>query len=437
MPVVRYTGSLPASIAEGSGAADWVGTLALSGDLAHLRAVETSGPMAAYFTASWNAALDLATIRPAASLDFEAFSTAGTLPAVQLGLTYVFDDGSRAVDATPLLVTVLDRDDTAPTGLSFSTGGTVAAGAIGAAIGTLAVTDPDSTGPFFFTFSAEDDWRFEVVGGVLKLRDGITLGWDDVPHRPVLIQVSDGRQSAAFQLDLSVTVPDDGPSPYIPPVLAAGETHAGFTLAGPHEALTLRPSAAAIAINAQPGGTQQVSLGAEGSVWLGPEVHRIRFADGRLDLDTDGAAVQAAALHRTVAGGEADGADLAPLVASLEAGAGWVAAAGTLLAAAPALAALDDARFVGALAAAAFGPSADAGLSAFYAGRLAAGIESRAQVAVDIALSPASLARTAAAAPTGHWIADPFDDAAHLPLHPAIADAAPAAGPAATGAWFM
>lgn len=440
MPVVKYTGGLPASIAENSGPADWIANLTLSGDLPHLVSVVATGPMAAYFSVAWNAAHGLATIRPDARLDFEAFSAAGTLPQVEFGLAFVFDDGSRQADAAPLRLAVLDRDDTAPTALAFGTGGTggtVAAGAIGATIGTLSVTDPDSSGRFFFSFTSDDDWRFEVVNGVLKLRDGITLGWDDVPHRPVLIEVSDGRQSAAFQLDLSVAPPADGPSPYTPPVLAPGETHGGFALAGPHEALTARPSAAAVAINAQPGDTQQVFLGAEGSVWLGPEVDRIRFADGVLDLDPHGTAAQAAALHHAVSGGDADGAGLAPLVASLQAGVGWAAVAGGLLAATPTLAALDDAHFVGAIATAALGPSPDAALLAAYAGRLAAGAESRAQVAVDIALSPASLARTAAAAPSGHWVADPFDDAAHLPLHPAIAEAAPAAAAAAVGAWFM
>ncbi len=49
MPVVRYKGAVPASIAEGSGAADWIANLHLEGDLSRLVVVETVGPAAAFF----------------------------------------------------------------------------------------------------------------------------------------------------------------------------------------------------------------------------------------------------------------------------------------------------------------------------------------------------------------------------------------------------
>jgi len=137
MPIIRITGGIPASIAENSGPADWIANLGLAGDLSRLAGIEITGPMASYFTATWNPTFGFATLRPDARLDFEAFSAAGILPQVEIGLTYVFDDGTRQTEAAPLRLAVLDRDDTAPTGLAFSSGGTVAAGAIGAVIGTL------------------------------------------------------------------------------------------------------------------------------------------------------------------------------------------------------------------------------------------------------------------------------------------------------------
>ena len=440
MPVVRYRGAAPASIAEGSGPGDWIANFALSGDLSRLVAVETAGPAAVFFSASWNAALGVATVRPNAVLDFEGFSAAGVLPQVEVALRFVFDDGTRQDEGPAFRVSVLDRDDTPPDALSFSSGGTVAAGEIGAAIGRLSVGDPDSAGQFHFSFTPEDEWRFEMVDGVLKLRDGITLGWDDVPNRPIIVEVSDGAQSAAFALDVAVTEPDHGPAPYTPPPLAAGEDRHGFALAGPRETLTARPAGDAAAVTPHPGALQQVLLDSGEAVWLGPAVERVRFADGWLDLAADGPAAQAAAIHRAVLGADADGVELAPLVASLRAGAGWVEVAEHLLDAAPALAALDDAGFVGALATAALGPAApDAEALSFFAARLAAGAESRAQVAVDIALSPASLARLAADAPSGHWVADPFDHASVQPSRPAFADPAPAAAavPATPTGWFM
>lgn len=438
MPVVRHTGRLPASIAEGSAPGDWVANLGLSGDVAHLVAVEAAGPMAAFFSVSWSPGLGTATIRPAARLDFEAFSAAGTLPAVQLGLAFVFNDGSRQEDWTLTPVAVLDRDDTPPAALAFSGGGTVAAGAIGAAIGTLSVADPDSAGPFFFSFTWEDEWRFEVVDGVLKLRDGISLGWDDMPTRPVLVQVSDGTQSAAFMLDIAVTAPEYGPAPYVPPALAAGESRSGFVLAGPQEALTTRPAEQVTAITTQPGDLGQILLDTGESVWTGPAVERVRFVDGWLAPAGEGPAARAAALHRAVVGKDADGIDLAPLVASLRAGAGWADVADHLLNAAPALAALDDAAFVRALGQAALGAAPATEAVALHAGRLVNGATTRAQVVVDLALSPEALARLAADSPAGHWVADPFDEASDQHPRPSFGDAVPASVPwVSTGSlWF-
>ncbi|GAA0596644.1 hypothetical protein GCM10009416_38690 [Craurococcus roseus] len=446
MPVVRHTGRLPASIAEGSGPGDWIAGLALSGDTPRLAFVETAGPMAAFFSAAWDAGTGLVTIRPDARLDFEAFSETGTLPQAEFALRFVFDDGSVQADGPRFGLGVLDRDDTPSETLSFVSGGTVAAGAIGATIGKLSVGDPDSAGPFFFSFAPEDEWRFEVVdGGVLKLRDGISLGWDDLPVRPVLIQVSDGAQSAAFLLDVSVTEPDYGPAaPYAPPVLAGGEAPraGGFVLAGGgHEGLTTRPAADATAVTPHPGGVHQVLLDTGEAVWTGPAVDRVRFSDGWLDLSADGPAAHAAALHRAILAEDADGADLAPLVASLRAGAGWVEVARTLLASTPSsLAALDDAGFVRALAEAALGGAApESSTLSLHAERLAAGAASRAQVAVDLALSPEALADLAENAPAGHWVAEPFDAASGQTGRPDFEDApfAPGIAPPTWAGWFM
>ncbi|MBD0273186.1 MAG: hypothetical protein ICV73_14820 [Acetobacteraceae bacterium] len=446
MPVVRYWGSVPASIAEGSRAGDWVANLGLGGDLSRIVAIETVGPEAGFFSATWNAALGTATLRPNAVLDFESFSAAGALPQVEIGLRFVFDDGTRQEGGASYRVAVLDRDDTAPDSLSFDGGGTVAAGEIGATIGTLSVSDPDSAGPFHFSFAPEDEWRFEVVdGGVLKLRDGVSLGLDDVPTLPVLVQVSDGTQSAAFVLDVKVTNPAGAadPVPAVPPVLAAGETRSGFALAGPREALTARRAEQAPAVTAEPGGARHVVLDGGGEVWLGPGVDRVRFADGWLGAAGEGSAAQAAALHRAVFGEDADGVALAPIVAELRAGAGWAEVAQDLLDAAPALSALEDAHFVSALCRAALDSDPGAADLALYNARLAAGGVARAQVVADIALSPAALAKLAAeAAPAGgHWVADPFDPAADLPARPTFDDTHPTSAsaggsPSAVG-WFM
>jgi hypothetical protein len=436
MPMVRYKGGAPASIAEGSRAADWVANLALEGDLARLVAVETAGPMAAFFSATWNAALKMSTLRPNAALDFESFSAAGALPQMEVGLTFVFDDGTRQQSNAPFRIAVLDRDDTAPTALAFATGGAVAAGEIGAAIGRLSVTDLDTAGPFHFSFSAEDDWRFEVVDGVLKLRDGISLGLDDLPFRPILINVSDGAQSAAFVLNVTVTAPVAEPPPFTPPpLLSAGETQAGVALTGSGEALTTRPVETASVVAPQPGGVLHVVVEGGEEVWLGP-VDRLRFADGWLGPAGEGPAAEAASLYRVVRGEDADGVDLAPLVASLRAGAGWAEIAEDLLDTAPSLAALDNAAFVNTLFAAALGEEPGVAELSLHTARLAGGAF-RAQLVADIALSPAAMARLAEATPTGHWVADPFDSASGVPARSALDEAAHVTVHPDAGGWFM
>ena len=276
-----------------------------------------------------------------------------------------------------------------------------------------------------------------VDGGLLKLRDGITLGWDDAPVRPILINVSDGTQSAAFLLHIAVTEPTSEPPAYAPPpLLAAGETRAGVVLAGPGEALTTRPAETASVVAPHPGGVLQVVVDGGDEVWLGP-VARLRFADGWLGPAGEGPAAQAASLHHAVFGEYADGVALAPIAAALRAGAGWADVAQALLDAAPTLAALDDAAFVRALFEAALGTdSPGAGDLSLHTARLAGGA-ARAQLVADIALSPAALARLAETAPTGHWVADPFDTAAGVPVRPTLDETPPATALPAAGGWFM
>ncbi|MBX6746008.1 MAG: DUF4214 domain-containing protein, partial [Acetobacteraceae bacterium] len=84
---------------------------------------------------------------------------------------------------------------------------------------------------------------------------------------------------------------------------------------------------------------------------------------------------------------------------------------------------LTDADFVTALCQAACGHDPSAAELALHTGRLASGL-SRAQLAVDLALSPEALAHLAESAPEGHWVAQPYgrDEAETVPP-PAPAEA--------------
>lgn len=401
---IVFSGELPASMAEGSRAGDWAATLSLSGTTGQVAEIEAVGPGASYLSLRYDPVLAILTIAPGAELDYEAFAAAGRRPEIVFSLRYRQHDGVVRDDPAEYRIQVLDRDDTPPTALGFVSGGSVAAGAIGAAIGRLAITDPDSTGPFHFRFGAEDDWRFEVVDGTLKLRDGISLGLDDIGIRPVLIEVSDGRQSAAFPLDITVTAP--GGAPFQPPVMAPGELRGVVALASEDRALVLRDSHALAGLRTEAGGEhRRISL-QDGTDTLLPAVRRIEFADGFLDLDPLGLAARAAALHQALHGGAADGVALGGSLAALRRGASFTDLAADALAGSALAPAADDAAYVVALYHQALGREPDAAELALQAGRLASGT-TRAQLATDIALGGEALTRLAGSRPEGLWVALP------------------------------
>lgn len=204
---IPLTGSIPGLINENTPLWDWMGQLRLGIDPALIRFVEITGTGADYFDAMLNRATGMITIAPIAQADYEAFSASGRSPTLSLGLRFFMADGTVQTSASNYGVTVLNLDDTAPQSLRFSSGGKVEAKQAGAVIGTLAVTDPDTISGFTYTVREDDQWLFEIVNGVLKLRSGVSLSVTDGPSRPVVIEVSDGTQSSAFSLDVTVQLP--------------------------------------------------------------------------------------------------------------------------------------------------------------------------------------------------------------------------------------
>lgn len=409
---VSVSGTLPGSIAEGSGPGDWIGNLALAGDVAWLTGIEVLGLGGLFFTARLGPTRTQAVVQPAARLDYEAL---GAEASVGFTLRFKFADGTRQDDVTPYSVAVLDRDDAPPAALGFLVGGSVAAGAIGANIGLLGVTDPDSAGPFLFTFSDEDSWRFEVVGTTLKLRDGVSLGLDDVGTRPLFIEVSDGRQSAAFTLDLTVRNPDDGglvvqllePGPVQQGFAQTGATQTGTGADGAGEVLAVRSTQEVAAINTYGGEVREVLLRDGGAVWL-PPTDGLRFTDGWVDFAADGLAAQAAALHRAATGETATGGELATLTGALRAGTGWADLVGDLLASGSDTP--GEAAFLAAVHRSALGREATAAELDLATDHLGAGL-SRAQLVADLALGPLGLQHQAALAPEGLWVSEAFGEA--------------------------
>jgi len=401
MAVVDFSGEIPASMAEGSRPGDWAAMLTLTGKVERVVSVEAIGPGAAFVDLRYDPTLDVVFLTPGAVADYEAFIAASQVPEIVFSLRFHLRNGVVREDTTQYRIALLDKDDSPPSALGFSSGGSVAAGAIGATIGTLAVSDTDSTGPFTFHFAPEDEWRFEVVGNTLKLRDGVSLGLDDMPSRPLLIEVSDGHNSAGFTLDLTVT--DPGGTTYPAPVMVPGELRGPVALATAERAVVLAEAHAFEALRPQEGEALQLVLH-DGTEVLLPAIERVEFTDGVLELDPQGAAAQAAALHLAMHGTQADGATLGQMVAALQQGSTIADLAAAALD--PTLAAAGDEAFVAGLYRQAMGREADPAELALQLGRLASGT-SRAQLAVDIALDPEALAHLADINPYGFWVALP------------------------------
>ncbi|SDY00808.1 hypothetical protein SAMN05444336_1281, partial [Albimonas donghaensis] len=98
--------------------------------------------------------------------------------------------------------------DEAPTGLAL-TGTAVAENAPGAVIGTVAGTDPEGAP---LTWSV-DDPRFEVVGGTLKLKDGVALDHEAGGAVDLVLTATDPAGNATpHAATLAVTDLDEAPT---------------------------------------------------------------------------------------------------------------------------------------------------------------------------------------------------------------------------------
>ncbi|NDV48556.1 carbohydrate-binding protein, partial [Salipiger sp. PrR003] len=109
-------------------------------------------------------------------------------------------------------VTVTDViEATQPNSIALDTS-TVAENAAGAVIGTLSAVDPDGDDAAI-TFSADPASDFEVVGGQLKLKDGVALDFEATPSVDVEITATDAaNESTTTTLTITVGDVDEAPS---------------------------------------------------------------------------------------------------------------------------------------------------------------------------------------------------------------------------------
>jgi Ca2+-binding RTX toxin-like protein len=98
------------------------------------------------------------------------------------------DSGGLSTDAT-FAIAVGDVNE-APTDILLSNN-TVSENDPGAVVATLSASDPDIGDSASFVIVDDPSGAFEVVGDQLKLKDGVTLNYEDADTRNIMIEVTD------------------------------------------------------------------------------------------------------------------------------------------------------------------------------------------------------------------------------------------------------
>ena len=391
MAVVKVSGSLPSVIVENTTASGWAGSLALSGATSGIAAIQVVGAGGSFFRASYDAVRSLALLTPAAKVDYESFRALGLTPELVFQLEFDMNDGTAYVAPTTYRIAVRNLDDTPPSGLAFSSGGSVTAGEIGAVIGTLRVTDVETTGPFYFSFADSDAWKYEVVGTTLKLKAGISLGLDDVGTMALPVLVSDGTMSAAFSVNVVVSAP--GGQADLIHYLMPGDFTSLFYYNAANSVTGLRAAWEVSYVENYGQGVHAMMMRDGSALWLPPQVTQIHFADGWIDLAHTGSAAQMLALYHTILQRDPDPMGYFNLTALLEGGMPVQNITAAMLRSGEYVARIgnpDNATFLNGLYHDALGRTADAAGFAFQLARLEAGV-SRTQLVDDFALSAESM----------------------------------------------
>ncbi len=147
-------------------------------------------------------------LRDGVSLDHESEET--------IEVTVTATDAAGLSDSRIVTVTVADVNE----GPSVTVeDGTVAENAAGAVVGSVTDYDPDAGDTLTYT---TDDARFEVVGGELRLRDGVSLDHESDETLDVTVTATDAAGLSDSQI-VTVTVADVNEGPEV------SVTEAGFT----------------------------------------------------------------------------------------------------------------------------------------------------------------------------------------------------------------
>ena len=311
----EWLGVVPHAMGENTPMRGWAANLAAAQDLSLVRMVDVVGPHDLYFDATVDRVHGIVSLWNIASPDYESFGAAP--PELRFSLRAFMQDGTIAISEQEYRVAVMNQDDTPPSALVFASGGRVTPGDIGATIGRLAVTDRDSTGPFHFTIGEADAWMYEVVDMELRLKPGMAVSISDGPARAILVEVSDGTQSAGFRLQFDVVGPDTERA--VLDVLDPWERINGFSYKAAGHVWAERGAWEVASVQRYGEQLLQMNLRDGGNVWLAG-VERIELLNGTIDLRPNSTAFQVNAIFEAVLGRPADLNSLNVWVGHIEAG---------------------------------------------------------------------------------------------------------------------
>lgn len=317
MRSIPFSGSLPQTLVENSQPRGWAGALSMGLDPALVLFVDVVGSADLYLDSGFDRTTGTVSLWNIATPDYDSFIRIGANPIMHFQVRLFLADGTQGLSAETYTLAVANVDDTPPSALAFAAGGTVAPGDIGAVIGTLAVTDVDSAGPFHFTIAETDAWQYEIVGNALRLRDGMTVAISDGPFRAITVDVSDGLQSAAHRLEFSIVAAPGEQA--VLDVLDPWETRYGFAWKDADTIRALRGGWELERIEFYGDTVMDVVMRDGAHVWL-PRVDRLEFLNGTLDMRERGSADYAHAAYQTVLGRLADRMSIGPLVKAMDAG---------------------------------------------------------------------------------------------------------------------
>ncbi|CDO58988.1 DNA gyrase subunit A [Candidatus Phaeomarinobacter ectocarpi] len=123
--------------------------------------------------------------------------------ALQVTATSTESEGGATSSTSSTLNVYVENVEEAATDIALD-GSTVTENAAGAVVGSLSVTDADVGDTHTYAVS---DSRFEVVGGDLKLKDGVSLDFEAEPTVDVTVTVTDSA-GLTYAEDFTVNVSD-------------------------------------------------------------------------------------------------------------------------------------------------------------------------------------------------------------------------------------